>query len=325
MATSDDGSGTTTYSYDAAGNQTTVEDPSNNFTTHTWDDENRRLTFAEPGGFVQTATYDADGLRVAKQMPLPAATGLPSPSTFRYLWSGQDLLAEYADDSGTKRQKTIYTTKPEGQFGRLLNAYKPFDLSIGFSDALLEFQHDVLGTTSHVVGIGQQAFKPGVLSFEILEPSCLVHAQPAVLFSPADQRLRRHANLLRSQILSAALRQQNLCFTKLRDNLLRRVTLSLRHDRPPKSASKPCPVIKQSPGSVQGGTHNRRGQGSLPVFCFELFGAHVVGTHSRRPALAAVTHFTLHGRVAHSGHRRDPAAPPSPLPGRSRHERARRS
>ena len=65
---------------------------------------------------------------------------------------------------------------------------------------------------------------------------------------------------------------------------------------------------------VEGGTHNHRGQVSLPASSFEHFGvAHAVGTHSHRPAWTAVMHITLHERVAHSGHRRGPKPrhPPS--------------
>ncbi|REJ68297.1 MAG: hypothetical protein DWQ31_09355 [Planctomycetota bacterium] len=160
-----EGSDRTTYSYDPAGNLEKVEDPSGALTTHTWDDENRRITVELPDDdYVHTATYNADGLRVAKEMKMPASLGttwsLPDPSTYRYVWDGQDLASEYIADGATKRAKLIYTFKPESPFGRLVNIYQPVSTADPVSDQLWEYQYDALGSTSHVVGLGNVTGSP---------------------------------------------------------------------------------------------------------------------------------------------------------------------
>ena len=105
---------------------------------------------------MHTATYDADGLRVAKEIPTPTGSGLSNPATFQYIWDGKDLLNEYVQhDPTTRREQVIHTVKPEGEFGRVINSYKPLDLGIVLSDLLFEFQYDALGTTSHPVGFGE--------------------------------------------------------------------------------------------------------------------------------------------------------------------------
>ena len=50
LSTSLDGTGTTNYSFDGAGNQTQVVAPGGAVTTSVWDDENRRTLVIEPAG-----------------------------------------------------------------------------------------------------------------------------------------------------------------------------------------------------------------------------------------------------------------------------------
>lgn len=59
-----DVSGTTTYTYDANGNQLTIEEPGGDLTTNTWDRENRLVQVEHPSGDVTTSAYNGDGLRV---------------------------------------------------------------------------------------------------------------------------------------------------------------------------------------------------------------------------------------------------------------------
>jgi len=59
--------GTTTYTFDADGNQELVVAPSGNRTTTTWNFENQPTKIAFPGGGLATYTYNADNRRVRKE------------------------------------------------------------------------------------------------------------------------------------------------------------------------------------------------------------------------------------------------------------------
>ncbi len=62
-----DSSGTSTYTFDADGNQQIVKHPGGTITTNTWDYENRLTRVQLPSGTRVTAAYDADGKRVSKK------------------------------------------------------------------------------------------------------------------------------------------------------------------------------------------------------------------------------------------------------------------
>lgn len=176
---------TTTYAYDGAGNQETVEAANGDLTTHTWDDENRRLTTALPSGYVHTATYNAEGQRVELLAP-----GSSSAHSRNYVWDGSTLLTErWAPLMG--QAQFIYTVKPEGGFGKLVGTWVPgfgtgidfdyfydaggnaamfmldvheqYDASPGDRTPLAPFRYDAFGTpitslASGVVGIPDQYF-----------------------------------------------------------------------------------------------------------------------------------------------------------------------
>jgi YD repeat-containing protein len=59
--------GTTTYTFDAAGNQQIVEEPSGARTTSTWSYENQTTLVVKPSGARITSTYNADNRRVRKE------------------------------------------------------------------------------------------------------------------------------------------------------------------------------------------------------------------------------------------------------------------
>ena len=63
-----DSSGTSTFTFDADGNQELVEHPGGTVTTNTWDYENRLIRVQLPSGARVTAAYDADGVRVSKDI-----------------------------------------------------------------------------------------------------------------------------------------------------------------------------------------------------------------------------------------------------------------
>jgi len=66
LQTSEDSTGTTTYTYDATGNLTLQEAPGGR-TTSTWDIENQPTLFEKPDGSRVTMTYNADHRRFSKE------------------------------------------------------------------------------------------------------------------------------------------------------------------------------------------------------------------------------------------------------------------
>ncbi|MFO1007746.1 MAG: RHS repeat-associated core domain-containing protein [Planctomycetaceae bacterium] len=100
LSSSADVGGTTSYTYDANGNQHLTVAPGGLRTTQIWDYENRLVKTLQPGGGVFTMAYDADGLRVRKETP---------SETKLFVWDDQNYLAQ-ADDSGVT--EVAYTTEP---------------------------------------------------------------------------------------------------------------------------------------------------------------------------------------------------------------------
>ena len=73
----------TTYSYDADGNRTCQDGPSETI-YYTWD-EDSRLTVVEPPAGKTTLTYRGDGRRVRKETPT---------ATTKFIYDGHRLLEE---------------------------------------------------------------------------------------------------------------------------------------------------------------------------------------------------------------------------------------
>ena len=67
LKTSLDSSGVTSYTFDAAGNQQVVEEPSGARTTNTWSYENQTTLVVKPSGARITSMYNADNRRVRKE------------------------------------------------------------------------------------------------------------------------------------------------------------------------------------------------------------------------------------------------------------------
>ncbi|MFO1007750.1 MAG: hypothetical protein U0929_17435 [Planctomycetaceae bacterium] len=100
LSSSADVGGTTSYTYDANGNQHLTVAPGGLRTTQIWDYENRLVKTLQPGGGVFTMAYDADGLRVRKETP---------SETKLFVWMTRTIWAQ-ADDSGVT--EVAYTTEP---------------------------------------------------------------------------------------------------------------------------------------------------------------------------------------------------------------------
>ncbi|MFO0944787.1 MAG: hypothetical protein U1D30_02390 [Planctomycetota bacterium] len=97
------GGSRTTYTFDGAGNQETVESPSDR-TTMTWDYENRR-TKHETGVIVFEDQYDADGRR------FPGTICDRRHGTIRaqHVWDQENVLYE---TNGSNVIQVSYTLEP---------------------------------------------------------------------------------------------------------------------------------------------------------------------------------------------------------------------
>ena len=108
LARSQAAAGTTTYTFDLAGNQLTSRNPSNQRTTNTWDFEDRLTQVALPSGTPNTFTYNGDGQRVQKQ---------DSTGTTKHVWDGQNIILE---TDGSNAIQAVYTLEP-ADYGNLIS------------------------------------------------------------------------------------------------------------------------------------------------------------------------------------------------------------
>ena len=138
LVTSEDNSGTTTFTYDGNGNQTVVQKPNGDRTTQIWDYENRLIKTIQPSGGVTSMAYDADGLRLKLEEP----TG-----TKLVVWDDQNYLAE-ADAAGTTQ--AAFTTEPS-TYGSLISHRK--------SGASTTYHFDALGSTRALTDASETALE----------------------------------------------------------------------------------------------------------------------------------------------------------------------
>ncbi len=155
-----DFSGRTTYSYDAAGNQTAIEDPSGDITTTIWDFDSRQQAVEQPDTSRVTFTYNCDHWRVGRE---------DAVQTVSYQWDKNNLLAEL-DDAGVVQVQ--YTNEP-AEFGNLLSqvrdgdaCYYHFDVqgtTIALTDPTAavtdQYQHDAWGKEVSTTGTTTNAFR----------------------------------------------------------------------------------------------------------------------------------------------------------------------
>jgi len=111
LVTSLDSTGTTTYTFDADGNQQLVLKPNGDRTSTIWDYENKSTLVELPSSVRNTMTYNPDGLRVELQ---------DSTGTKRFLWDNQAYLGE-TDETNTTQ--VIYTQEPT-RYGNLISQYR---------------------------------------------------------------------------------------------------------------------------------------------------------------------------------------------------------
>ncbi len=123
LLTSTDVSGSTTYTYDANGNQLTIEEPGGDITTNTWDGENRLVVVEHPSGDIVTYAYNGDGLRVSLD---------DGVEVVRYVYDGNNLLQE-TDDTGVVTAE--YTYQPS-EYGLTISQHRDGDSSFHHFDGI---------------------------------------------------------------------------------------------------------------------------------------------------------------------------------------------
>ncbi len=107
---SEDNAGLTTYTYDANGNQTSVQSPSEERTTYLWDYENRLAVLQQADDSLITYTYDP-----ANQQDEYLVLKETEEDATHYLWDNNNILQEY--DLSTQVQYN-YAGGP-ASFGRV--------------------------------------------------------------------------------------------------------------------------------------------------------------------------------------------------------------
>ena len=122
-------SGRTTYSYDAAGNQTAIEIPAGDITTTIWDADSRQQAVEKPDGSRVTFTYNCDHWRVARQDAF---------DTTKFVFDKNNLLAEL---DGSNAVQVQYTNEPN-EFGSVISQYRTADAEASY------YEFDVQGSTT---------------------------------------------------------------------------------------------------------------------------------------------------------------------------------
>ena len=135
LETSVDGTGTTTYTYDDAGNLSVASAPGGSRTTYSWDDENRNTRIALPDSSLVTMSYRFDGLRYEKQ------TGT---ATERFIYDGQNYLV-ITDGAGAAQN--VSNNEPQ-EHGNLISQQFLFGGAVWLP---IYFHFDALGSTRQIV------------------------------------------------------------------------------------------------------------------------------------------------------------------------------
>ena len=88
---SENNAGLTTYTYDANGNQRSIETPSSDITTHTWTYENQLRSLENPLGEITTYAYSPVN-RTADEYQVMRET---DEGITYYLYDNNNILQEY--------------------------------------------------------------------------------------------------------------------------------------------------------------------------------------------------------------------------------------
>jgi RHS repeat-associated protein len=146
---------TTNYTYDAAGRQTQMTDPSNQTTITTYDALGRTLTVTHPDSTVDTSTYDVAGERLT-------LTNTAGTTTDTYDPLGRVLSEAHNDGTGTFQSSVNYTYDAAGNKlqevtsypGNVLTiytwTYDPLNRPATMSDGTRNYAYDINGNITQV-------------------------------------------------------------------------------------------------------------------------------------------------------------------------------
>ncbi|MBL8820592.1 MAG: hypothetical protein JNL58_31510 [Planctomyces sp.] len=135
LLTAVDVSGTTTYTYDANGNQETIEEPSGDITTNTWNGENRLVRIEHPDGTETNYRYNGDGLRVAEDH---------DGTVTLFVYDGNNRLQE-TDDVGTVEAEYTYLPLP---YAEVLSQRRDMESSFYLCDGIRNIRQLTDGSQS---------------------------------------------------------------------------------------------------------------------------------------------------------------------------------
>jgi RHS repeat-associated protein len=102
---------TTTYTYDAQGNQLSVTDALGRETTYTYDSLNDLLTTTDPLGVTTTDRFDANGNRTSQSRPL---TGTPDVQSTTYIYGDNAHPGDITSTTDPAGNVTTMTYDPQG-------------------------------------------------------------------------------------------------------------------------------------------------------------------------------------------------------------------
>jgi RHS repeat-associated protein len=128
LVTSEDDQGLTQYTFDADGNQRTVETPAGEITTYSWNYENQLAQLEQADETVVTYMY-APVTKLSDELRLSKET---EAGTVRYVWDNQNIIQEQ-DETGFV--EAAYTLNPQ-PYGDLVSQHRDAESSFYHYDAL---------------------------------------------------------------------------------------------------------------------------------------------------------------------------------------------
>ena len=108
LVTAVDGSGSTSYTFDADGNQRSVETPAGDLTTSTWNVSSQNTAVEQPDGSLVSFVWNSDDVRIVRDDGIDQV---------RYVWDRHNILLE-TDEFGQTLSRSTYE---QAGFGRLIS------------------------------------------------------------------------------------------------------------------------------------------------------------------------------------------------------------
>lgn len=197
LKTVTDVNGVTTYTFDASGNQLTIEEPSGDITTNSWNGENRLVQVEHPDSTITEYRYNGDGLKVFEDH---------DGTVTLFIYDGNNRLQE-TDDMGLVEAEFTYIPLP---YAEVLSQHRDMESSFYLCDGIRnirqltddtqaitdEYSFDAFGKLRSSTGstANSQLYKGQLLSYRD-DPDAGPDTQTSTHFrnqsaKPADSRLK---------------------------------------------------------------------------------------------------------------------------------------